>query len=122
MTEQTYQRLYDIAQQLLSQGYPVIIDAAFLEQARRQHFQQLAHDIDCPYLILHCEAAQDELAERIEQRQNQRIDPSEATLTVLKQQIRLQQPLRKDEPFIVFSPEHRSALPAFVADSLNLTT
>lgn len=119
-SEHTYQCLFHFAQQLLTLGYPVIIDAAFLEQSRRQHFQQLANDIACPYLILHCEADETILATRIEQRQRQHLDPSEATLSVLNEQICRQQPLMESEPFVIFSPEYESTLPDSIAEQLNL--
>lgn len=122
LSQQTYQRLFDFAQQLLSMGYPVIIDAAFLDQRRRQHFEQLANDINCPYLILHCEADQNVLAERITQRQRSHNDPSEATLSVLSEQVRHQQPLLENEPYITFSAKHKPTLPVLVTDQLNFAS
>ena len=89
----TYEHLRQRSQALLSQGWTVIVDAAFLKQAERQAFAQLAQALHCPFAILACDAPPAVLRKRIAQRRELGQDPSEATETVLEQQLRGIQPL-----------------------------
>jgi len=118
-SDKTYQRLFELASLALDAGYPVIVDAAFLQLKRRQHFQQLASDSGCPFLIVRCEASREVLESRISARTQKGNDPSEATLTVLEQQVLQQTPLRKDEPHIRFSDSLTPDLPATIMNHLH---
>jgi len=93
----TYAHLIECAESCLKGGMSVIVDAAFLEAAQRQLFQDLArrHRVQC--LIIHCVADSKVLEQRITQRQQQHTDPSEAGIEMLKLQSRNVQPLDADE-------------------------
>jgi len=93
-TERTYGKLEELAAGVLDSGYPVIVDAAFLQQRERQRFQALAESRRIPFLILECRADPEILRWRIGQRQN---DVSDADLQVLEMQISLWQPLQESE-------------------------
>jgi len=108
---QTYQRLYDLASVVLDAGYPVIVDAAFLQRKQRNLFQQLAKDANCPFLIAHCQASREVLESRIITRAKEGNDPSEATLAVLKKQIEQQDALGDEEPYTSVTGTDSPTLP-----------
>ncbi len=117
-SEKTYQRLYDLASITLSAAYPVIIDAAFLDRKQRHHFQHLAIEHKCPFLIVHCEASRKALESRIIARAQKGDDPSEATLVVLGKQIEQQDSLTENEPYITVSITDTPTLPTTIVDYL----
>ncbi|MGD2075942.1 MAG: AAA family ATPase [Gammaproteobacteria bacterium] len=96
-TDQTYRRLTELADRVLESGFPVIVDATFLERARRERFQQLAKRRGVPFGILDCRAPEAELRRRIRSRRDLGADASEATLAVLDGQLRSREPLAHDE-------------------------
>ncbi len=93
----TYQRLADLAAQLLAAGWSVIVDAAFLRRAERERFRALAEQAGVEFAILAPQATAQELASRIESRQAQGQDASEATLAVLEQQMGVIEALDAEE-------------------------
>ena len=97
MSQQTYQRLYELARLIIESGYTVIVDATFLKQQQRQLFQVLALEKEVPYHIVHCHANYETMCQRIINRQQSEQDASEADLNVLDQQIQRQQCLTQDE-------------------------
>lgn len=93
-SKQTYERLYELAEQILDSGYSVIVDATFLDHAQRVPFQLLAERIQVPYIILAVTARAEVLQRRIIERKN---DVSDATLGVLNHQLSHQRALDNDE-------------------------
>ncbi len=91
--EETYASLRSRARMLLQDGWSVVVDAAFLREAERRSFAELAEAEGCPFHILACEAPADELRRRISARQAGGKDASEATLAVLEQQFGWLEPL-----------------------------
>jgi len=89
----TYQRLHELARQLLLAGFEVIVDATFLKQAQRAPFLQLAEQLQLPVHILALQADPAQLRQRVAARLARADDASEADLTVLAAQ------LRQIEPF-----------------------
>lgn len=85
-TERTYHRLAILAEHIIRSGFHVIVDATFLQRNYRELFFALAEELDCPIQILHCTASNEVLQERIEKRQQQNQDASDADLAVLKYQ------------------------------------
>jgi len=100
---QTYKRLADLSRNVITSGFPVIVDAAFLSRQQRRQFHQLADDLQVPFVIFHCDAPTALLRRRIRVRQTQDRDPSEATLQVLNHQINTQDPLQPDEAEHIFT-------------------
>ncbi|MEN9501140.1 MAG: hypothetical protein RI964_425 [Pseudomonadota bacterium] len=100
MTAKTYARLAELAQQLLTDGYSVVVDATFLEAAKRQQFQQIAQTLRLPFLILHFVGTPEQLADNIQQRLLQGNDASDANWEVLQQQLQHYKPLQDDEPCV----------------------
>ncbi|MGW8247619.1 MAG: bifunctional aminoglycoside phosphotransferase/ATP-binding protein [Acidiferrobacterales bacterium] len=95
--DRTYARLEEIARGLLHAGYTVIVDAANLHRQRRQQFVELADSMHVPYLVLDFEAEEAILQQRIEERARTREDVSDATITVLQQQLADHEPISDDE-------------------------
>ncbi len=95
--EATYARLADLVRQLLSVGRAVIVDASFLDEARRSQFRRLAADQRVFFSILSFQAPVELLRSRIEARAQTEADASEATRAVLEYQIRARQPLTPSE-------------------------
>ncbi|MDP1562378.1 MAG: AAA family ATPase, partial [Pirellulaceae bacterium] len=92
--DHVYGELAKIAADILQAGFTAIIDATFLQRRHRQQMAALAQQCNVPFSIASCTAPVTELERRIVTRTN---DPSEATLSVLQQQLREQEPLGQDE-------------------------
>ena len=96
-TRRTYDRLLELARGLLANGYTVIVDAAFLRREERDQFRRLADELAVPFFIASIEASDSVLRTRIEQRQREANDASEADVVVLVALQAAQQPLQDDE-------------------------
>lgn len=96
-TKKTYDRLHVLARQLLRFGYPVIVDATFLERQHRDTFKTLAASLNVPFLILDMQATPTTLRQRVTARAVESDNVSEADLAVLEQQEKVQEPLGPDE-------------------------
>jgi hypothetical protein len=112
-SERTYQRLLDLARQVLKAGYSVIVDATFLKRADRQRFGELARQQRVSYAILDCHSDLPTLRKRILDRAEAEDDASDADAQVLENQIATDEPLSEDErahvvetPDIVQFAEH----------------
>ncbi len=108
-SQQTYDKLRELACNIIKAGYSVIVDAAFLKQPQRKAFQQLASQLNVPYTVLETNAPDDVLRQRISKRKN---DVSDADLTVLEHQLANWQPLKKTEQHSLISID--------TTDSINL--
>ncbi|MEQ9407404.1 MAG: AAA family ATPase [Fuerstiella sp.] len=107
-TTAVYDHLATLATQVITAGFPVVVDATFLKQAERERFAALAAELQVPYGIIRCDAEPDTLKQRIQSRRQQQADASEADATVLQQQLQTAEPLS--------SAELRSAIDGHVAD------
>ena len=89
--------LLSAAEQALLAGENMIVDATFLRRSQRHRFQQLARRCGVRCRILDCRVSEAVAASRIERRQRQGTDPSEANLTVLRAQWDQREPLEAEE-------------------------
>ena len=96
-TARTYDRLASLALPLLREGYPVIIDAAFLDRRERLRFRDLAHELEVPFAIVACTAPESLLRERVAARAKKGGDASDAGLRVLELQLSRTMPPGDDE-------------------------
>ena len=96
-TRKTYGRLHDLARSLLADGFPVVVDAAFLRHVEREQFGQLAREMAVPFVIVPVRAGESLLRQRIMQRLNRANDASEADLAVLKALQTAHEPLQAPE-------------------------
>lgn len=97
----TYARMLALAGPLLQAGWPVVLDAAFLQRGERDQARALAAGLQVPFTILACEAAPEVLRQRLQARTG---DASEADLPVLERLRSVQQPLQEDERRFVQPP------------------
>jgi predicted kinase len=97
MNERTYARLEESARACVRGGLHIIVDAAFLESEERSRFERLAGREGAGFLIISCSADRATLSARIEERQAQGADPSEATQAVLERQLESMRPLTDAE-------------------------
>lgn len=99
VSELTYLKLQQLAAEILTAGYSVIVDAAFLKVEQRHLFQQLAADLHCDFSIVELTAADEILRDRIKNRTH---DISDADLQILDYQLYHWQPLTDEEkPFAI---------------------
>ncbi len=90
----TYLRLRDLADVVLRAVSPAIIDATFIRKHQRELFSRLAEELQVPLVILDFPLTEEGLRRRIEQRaRGARDDASEATVEVLEDQLKHEEPL-----------------------------
>lgn len=93
----TYARLAVLARSIVKAGWPVIVDAAFLQKDQRQAFAALALELGVPFLILDVCADEAILRERLVLRSRRGGDPSDAGEAVLEHQLASHEPLSGEE-------------------------
>lgn len=94
VTDRTYRFLAQQARHLLRAGWPVLVDASFLEAGQRRRFAALAAQLQVPFHILACQAPPAVLQARVAGRRG---DASEATAAVLAAQQARYRPLSAAE-------------------------
>lgn len=93
-SEQTFNRLETIATGILGAGFPVIVDATFLERSLRDRFLAIATRRGVPGMILSLQVDPQILRARLAQRQ---ADVSDADVAVLEAQLARQEALTSAE-------------------------
>ncbi|WP_252180636.1 AAA family ATPase [Endozoicomonas sp. 4G] len=96
-TQKTYLKIQQTARFLLSQGISVVIDGASLKLQERTLCCQPAMELQCPFFIVKCTAPDAVLKRRIIKRQLNNTDASEATVDLIVQQHRWEEPLSDQE-------------------------
>jgi aminoglycoside phosphotransferase family enzyme/predicted kinase len=98
----TFAVLEELAGTLLSLGYPVLVDATFIEEKWRRPFFQLAKKLQVPFVLIDCQASQETITNRLTLRQSTQRDVSEAGVDVMRSQLTSQEPFTMDEqPHVV---------------------
>lgn len=92
-TEKTYAHLAYLSETIINAGFSVIVDAAFLKRSQRAVFEKLAQELKIPFVIISCQAPDHVLKKSLIARQQEKKDPSEATLDVLEMQLNTHEPL-----------------------------
>jgi uncharacterized protein len=92
-TRRTYARLKELARGLVSAGFPVIVDAAFVLHAEREDFHALAEEMAVPFVIASLQTDVAVMEERLKQRSSLGNDASEADILVLRKLQLAQAPL-----------------------------
>jgi uncharacterized protein len=96
-TRKTYQRLLDLAEDLLAYGFIVIVDATFLKQAQRQLFADMAERMLVPFVILDMQISASVLHQRVKGRAERGRGVSEANEEILDIQLATAEPLTGNE-------------------------
>jgi aminoglycoside phosphotransferase family enzyme/predicted kinase len=102
-TRRTYERLRDMARQIVKSGRPVIVDAAFLKVEQRSSFKRLACELGVPFFILDLRCDEAIMRERLLARQARGSDASDAGTSVLARQLAHHDPLSDDEALNAFT-------------------
>jgi hypothetical protein len=97
LSDHTYAALAVAVETIVAAGYPVIVDAAFLERARREDFRALAARLGVPFAILACTAPRATLEARLTARAAHGGDPSDADVAVMRRQLAGKTMLEADE-------------------------
>ena len=100
-TEDTYDRLAELALAIAQAGLTAIVDATCLRRWQRTRLKAIADKLEIPMVIFDVEAPHALLRERIARRTLQALDPSDATVQVLEQQIASAEPITPDEELSV---------------------
>ncbi|MGZ8215242.1 MAG: bifunctional aminoglycoside phosphotransferase/ATP-binding protein [Methylosarcina sp.] len=101
--QKTYRKLAELAKDVIAGGFPTLVDAAFLKSEQRRLFREVATECAARFVIIDFQASPEALRQRILFRQQQKMDPSEATIDVLKQQLETAEALSDEEADIVIS-------------------
>ena len=96
-SQQTYSHLLALTRTLLTAGYTVIVDAAFVDQKERVLFRLLAEELELDFVIASIHAGTKTMRKRIAHRLRAVNDASEADQTVLEKLQQNQQPLSSQE-------------------------
>ena len=84
---ETYERLFTLADGLLTAGHHVVLDAAFLQTKQRVCARSVAASLGVNAVLVYAEAPVDVLRSRIEERAGRNDEASEADLVVLEHQL-----------------------------------
>jgi uncharacterized protein len=123
-TQATYDHLGRLARGILESGYPVIVDAAFLQRRHRDAMRALAEKLRVSFSIVSLKADVDILRERITRRSAAGSDASDADSAVFDYQLRTQEPLSESELLrtLTIDAGHQLAGPGWVACVRDLAT
>jgi hypothetical protein len=107
MGRKTYARLLELCREVISAGYVAVADATFLKREQRRPFEELAHELGVPFLILEMRTPVELLKQRIIERLQRSDDPAEATVEILESQLASAEPLQPAESrqALVVTPE-----------------
>ncbi|GGO88545.1 hypothetical protein GCM10011348_44240 [Marinobacterium nitratireducens] len=97
MNIRTYHQLFDTTRAMLRAGYTVIVDATFIRQRPRLSYAELAQSLGIPFRIISCHCEQKLIEARLKRRQASGKDASDADVTVMRQQKKMQHPLDDNE-------------------------
>ena len=105
MSARVYDDLARAAQDGLSGGYGVIVDATFLSREQRRRFAELGAALGSATYFVCCQAPLPVLRARVQARAGAGADPSEADLSVLEWQRGRIEPFDPGDPFDVIYVE-----------------
>ncbi|HEX6003643.1 MAG TPA: AAA family ATPase [Burkholderiales bacterium] len=106
-TRATYERLLHLADLIVCAGYPVLVDAAFLERRKRNTFRDHAARLHVPFAIVAFDAPVATLRARVARRLADAADASEADLAILERQLAYRQAFFAEEAPSVFAVDTR---------------
>ncbi|RRC96956.1 hypothetical protein EHS89_19660 [Amphritea balenae] len=102
MNAHTYNHLKGLTEKLLRAGESVIVDATFIRERTRSSYIKMAAQLNIEIRIISCQTDQPLLEQRLEQRQLEDIDPSDADINIMRQQQKSQQHLNNAEQQISY--------------------
>lgn len=112
-------RLESIAARALDAGWPVVVDATFIERRRRAPFLALARERGIPLRILDLQLAPALRDERIRARAAAGNDPSEADTAIAARQLESLEPLTEEEAADALAVDNDGTQPRVPATGLD---
>lgn len=111
-TRKTYQRLLNLAEDLVAYGFITIVDATFLKQEQRQLFADMAERMLAPFVILDMQIDESLLYQRVRRRSERGMGVSEANEDILDIQLETAEPLTEVElmSVVVVTEDHPLSL------------
>ncbi len=111
-TRKTYQRLLDLAEDLVAYGFIAIVDATFLKREQRQLFADMAERMLVPFAILDMQISESVLHKRVRGRAERGGGVSEANEEILDIQLKTAEPLTSNEQnsVVVVTEDHPLSL------------
>lgn len=97
MDMRTFHRMSEISEVLMQAGQTVILDATFIKQRLRRHFEKLAQRYDYPIRIVDCSAPDAVIRERLTERKIRDREDSDADVTTYERQQSVYDALSEDE-------------------------
>ncbi len=85
ITNAVYDRLIELAKQILEYGFSVILDASFNKQVYRKKVVELSKEKNISYLFLHCICDEDTIKQRLLKRQKEKADISDGHYGLLSE-------------------------------------
>ncbi len=91
-SESVYAEMQTLALLLAAAGETVIVDATFLERTTRSAFRDAAAAVGVACVVLHCRASESTMRTRVDTREREGTDVSEAGVAVLEAQLQRLEP------------------------------
>ena len=96
-THRTYEHLRKLTADIITAGWPVIVDAACLMAWQRELFRALAADMSVPFFLFDVRASRSAMESRIRSRKQSGADASDADRRILDRQLCGSDPLAPEE-------------------------
>ena len=107
VTQELFEYMSVLADQLLHAKYPVIIDSCAFKLKERKQFRHAAQRNNCPVVLLYCHAPKDILMQRIQNRLQAENDDSEASPELVELQMQwLEPPCDSEKPVLINIDTH----------------
>ncbi len=97
MNVHTFNHLKVLTKKLLKAGETVIVDATFIRERTRNNYFKMANKLGIEIRIIACRCDQEVMKQRLEQRQQEGADPSDADVRIMLQQLEGKQSLKDEE-------------------------
>jgi aminoglycoside phosphotransferase family enzyme/predicted kinase len=98
MTERTYARIAEQAEELVSGGEGAILDATFHREAQRRRIIELARRHNVPLVLIHCQSSEDLVRERLKRRAEEGRDLSDGRWEIYVKQKEAFEPVGEVSP------------------------
>ncbi|UTW03514.1 AAA family ATPase [Amphritea atlantica] len=111
MNAHTFNHLKALTKTLLRAGETVIVDATFIRERTRQSYIRIAKKLGVEIRIISCTCNQLLMEQRLERREAEGSDPSDADVKIMRQQQKTGQPLTRAEQHYCYKVDTNSANP-----------
>ncbi|HDQ03326.1 MAG TPA: aminoglycoside phosphotransferase [Deltaproteobacteria bacterium] len=85
-SRRTYEKIYELAAQIIKQGKPVIIDASFKKRSERKKAYALARNLGVGFYVIECVCPDDTTRKRLEKRAREKNNVSDGRWEIFHEQ------------------------------------